>query len=518
HKLKYSYDKHHRLAREIYPNGRSIDFTYDTGGRLASVKDPFGYVNTVNYDSEGRLGTIAHSTLGTATFTYDTNDRLSRLKLGNGAYTDYGRGTYGRLTSFDIKQSDNTRIMKHEWQYDNLGRKSAEAGITVTGPNLPSPISFSYDAASRVTSEALNGEWSVNYGYDKAGNRTSVDDGTIERTMGYGVGNRETSVSDNIDPLGYDYKGNVVNRMTLDGAKTFHYGWDAYDRLTSATQMWSGGATVNYDYDTMGRLLRRTKANETTVNYWLGLNKIAEERWSTESGKSLEIFRPDIEESANPAMNGWGVLNGGSETLECINDSSRGWITHMVGNGASFIIGDDWAESLNSNDTKFNDSAHKHLGLWIKNADASHTPFQIQVYAATAHYPNIVLNLMADNGTDGSYTKYLGSALNDGAWHYVEVDLGSFVAAQEAGDSLLAIYGLEFNCYAYDLYVDDIILSGGELERSYGLGYAGAQTGSTGAYDINSAQTQCITAWGKYYYHLNELGSIVSTTNLNGIM
>lgn len=123
-----------------------------------------------------------HSTLGTADFAYDSQDRLTRLTLGNGAYTDYARDAYqgveivpkgrliiesrqyrfstpcyGRFTSFDIKEIGGTRILKHEWAYDAMGRKSAAAGIAVSGgsPALPSPISFAYDSASRVTHESL---------------------------------------------------------------------------------------------------------------------------------------------------------------------------------------------------------------------------------------------------------------------------------------------------------------------------------------------------------------------------
>jgi len=46
-----------------------------------------------------------------------------------------------------------------------------------------------------------------------------VNDGVINRTMTYGPGNREATVSGGIAPLGYDYKGNVITRQTLDGTR-----------------------------------------------------------------------------------------------------------------------------------------------------------------------------------------------------------------------------------------------------------------------------------------------------------
>ncbi len=167
--------------------------------------------------------------------------------------------------------------------------------------------------------------------------------------MTYTTGNREATVSNNIDPLGYDYKGNVISRMTLDGTKTYHYGWDAFDRLTSATQMWSGGATVGYDYDAMGRLLRRAKASaagtSTTLNYWLGLNKLAEERIVDDG--STAVVRPDSESSVNPDVNGWAFYDTVFGWWEYDTDAVRGNVLAVhAENAANYVvIGDDSGEN-----------------------------------------------------------------------------------------------------------------------------------------------------------------------------
>ncbi len=395
---------------------------------------------------------------------------------------------------------------------------------------------FSYDAASRVTQEALNNTWSVSYGYDTAGNRTSVNDGTIDKTIGYGVGNRETSVSGGIDPLGYDYKGNVISRMTLDGTKTYHYGWDAFDRLTSATQMWSGGATVGYDYDAMGRLLRRAKASaagtSTTLNYWLGLNKLAEERIVDDG--STAVVRPDSEASY-PEANGWGFYDIGWDfTLQYDEDSVRGQVLTLaaIGGAASMIVGDDSGENYNGNATAWAAQGRRQLGFWFKNDDA--TPIEITVFGrASSGYGTLVFDTgtgtdYADSG-NGCYVYYLGNAnrfptMNDGNWHYIELDLGAY-QKQFSGVSgaLTHVDGLAFtlpeDC---QIQLDDIILSAGALERSYGLipgakikGCLGAQTGSTGARDVNT-QTQCVSAFERYYYHFSDLGTVMATSNASG--
>jgi YD repeat-containing protein len=63
------------MKREVYPNGRAVEFSYDAAFRLASLKDPYGFVNQVAYDGEGKLDALTHSALGTATFDYDGPDR-----------------------------------------------------------------------------------------------------------------------------------------------------------------------------------------------------------------------------------------------------------------------------------------------------------------------------------------------------------------------------------------------------------------------------------------------------------
>ena len=102
----------------------------------------FGFINQVGYDADGRMGSVAHSTLGEADFNYNNtkDDWLTQLVTGNGASTNYAYDTYGRLTSFDIKNGSGTRLVKHEWSYDNMGRKDASADITVTVKDRPLAI------------------------------------------------------------------------------------------------------------------------------------------------------------------------------------------------------------------------------------------------------------------------------------------------------------------------------------------------------------------------------------------
>ena len=531
--FNYEYDRYNRLAREIYPNQRAIEFAYDGAGRLSTVKGPFGFVNRVSYDDdeEGRVDALYHSALGMAELDYEpsaavpTQDRLARLTLGNDATTDYLYDGRDRLTGFDIRSAADAQLLRHQWGHDVLGRKT---DLDVVSPYFSdTTLDLTYDARSQLTRERLldggggSGAWDVQYGYDDAGNRTALDDGTLDKTLSYGAGNRETAVSGGSTPLVYDFKGNVASRTPLGGGAAYTYTWDAWNRLTSVAR--SGQPTVAYTYDAQGRMIRRDEGaaqEDTRITYWVGLNKIAEERWGIDDVNPNFSARPLLDKTvAEPdsgAVDGWGTFED-PDTLRWAEDPVRGQVLHMTtrGDGATdgvFVRGDASAGAdLNPHGNAFSDTRRKHLGLWLNNADGRPIEIVIDMWAFVGASQLVA---HTENGTNynaggGCYHIYLGSGLNDGQWHYVEIDIADEVQSLSGG-TVSTIYGVIFR--AADLYVDDPILSTGRLETTYALmpgaalgGYLGAKKGP----EFGGAS---------WYYHYNDLGTVMATTNHNGSM
>jgi hypothetical protein len=125
------------------------------------------------------------------------------------------------------------------------------------------------------------------------------------------------------------------------------------------------------------------------------------------------------------------------------------------------------------------------------------------------------LSFDTGTGTDANSgscaTDFIGNegTWNDGQWHYLELDL----AARLGTGSTLAlakVHGLIV--HGVDLYVDDVILSGGALERSYQI-YPGASIGGT-----LGEQNGASTNYSIIYYHYNELGTVVATTLASGAL
>jgi RHS repeat-associated protein len=331
----------------------------------------------------------------------------------------------------------------------------------------------------------------------------------------------------------YDFKGNVTSRPPLTGGPAFTYTWDAFDRLKSAAR--SGMTTVNTTYDAGGRLLKRTQGSEKTTNYWLGLNKIAEERWGDEAGADDPVFRPsaeahgdnlDNEPSAEPETDGWGFYQDtGNGDAEYKTDSERGRVLHLSTTDSGdldgkFIVGDfPYAETRNPNDVAFEDTIRRHLGLWVKNENTGN-PYEIWVMIITDVRARQIIFKTA-TGTDAmdganNPRYHIGTSYNDGEWHYLEFDLDPWLNVLLPSETILTVNAVRL--FGKDLYVDDITLSGGALEKSYALipgaaigGYLGVQSGEAGG-DAGASTP----AWSRWHHHYNDLGTVIAATDEDG--
>ena len=191
---------------------------------------------------------------------------------------------------------------------------------------------------------------------------------------------------------------------------------------------------MDYKYDALGRLLsRQVDGEEPVYYYYLGLNRIAEEQRGDETGGDVDVFRPDTEDSTDPAVNGWIEFEGGTgtHTIEyVVNDSSRGNVLHVKtstqgAQDAQVLIGDYHDLDKNTNDVKFNDGNHKHMGLWIKNAKT--TTMQVAAVVYTSAEEERLIIYFTEAGSEvkngNNLYIYLDTSYNNQKWHYLERNL-----------------------------------------------------------------------------------------------
>jgi len=328
--LTYTYDGMGRqTARSAVKNAQTVDaesFGYDQGSEMTSASETANTPANValTYDGagdlkttvqngvtatyayvQGRVTSVAVTGVGTTSYTYDSAGRLWKLTdpFTNQALTVYGYDDAGKV----ISRTDPAGVTTARG-YDQAGQLSTET-FTQAGSQVGS-YTASYDPGGNVTDltqsltgNADSGHWhytydaqdrlqtaapptgsTLTYGYDGAGNRTSVQvgNGTPVSTA-YDSASRPVSASD-----GTIYKVDEIGDLTkvTSTARTWSYSYDSWGRLTQAKN--AGGTIVpSYAYDALDRLFSRTVGSAQTTYAFMGTsNALA----SVTSGTSATLF------------------------------------------------------------------------------------------------------------------------------------------------------------------------------------------------------------------------------------
>ncbi|MFY1695934.1 LamG-like jellyroll fold domain-containing protein [Solwaraspora sp. WMMA2101] len=221
------------------PSGDAA-FTYTADGLMASRDDAAG-LTEYGYDGAGRLASVDNADMGTAIgYTYDVMSAVSSMTFGGTtnrrvfAYDDLHRLTSDRLVS-----SGGSKIASITYGWDANGNETSR---TVTRGSSTTVNTYTYDLADRLTSWD-DGNTTVGYRYDKAGNRTGIGD------VDYVYDARNRLVSDSTG-VGYQYTARGT-RSAAGAATTVS---DAFDQVVEHVP--AGGNARVFDYDGLGRALR----------------------------------------------------------------------------------------------------------------------------------------------------------------------------------------------------------------------------------------------------------------------
>lgn len=243
----YGYDLAGNRTTESHPDAGERETFYDELNRPYQWDDPLEHRTSVAYDNNDNVTSRTNALNKTRTFTYDKLDRL--------------------LTETDERSKTTTR------EYWPTGQLKS-----VTSP-LGHKTSFALDNDGRVASMveargnaagATPADYTWTYGYDEAGNRTSVTDplgNAVE--YAYDAADNLTQVEDQRgNPTDYSY--DVLNRLwkvtppAAGATGTLHteYVYDAAGNLASRTD--PNGNATSWTYDLDGRMTSRT----TPVGTW----------------------------------------------------------------------------------------------------------------------------------------------------------------------------------------------------------------------------------------------------------
>jgi RHS repeat-associated protein len=283
----FGYDANDNLTSVIDPRSLTTSYAYNGFGDAVSQVSPDTGTTTSTYDSGGNLATSTDARGAVSTYAYDAQNRVTSIVYTLGGVSDqtivfgYDAGTNGkgRLTS----ASDANHSLS--WSYDGLGRVTGK-GLTVG--TVSKSVGYGYTNADLTALVTPSGQ-AVSYGYNSnhqivsiTVNGTTVLSGVTYEPFGgvngwtWGNGSRTTR-SFNTDglvsqivtagtTLGYSYDN--ANRITgitdsSNSALSWTYGYDALDRVTSAT---TTNVTDGWTYDANGNRLTQTGTTATTFS------------------------------------------------------------------------------------------------------------------------------------------------------------------------------------------------------------------------------------------------------------
>ena len=256
HTTTYSYDAFGDLLSTTDPLGHSTTTAYDADRNPISVTDANGHTTRTTYDANNRPTAVTRADGTTLANTYDADGNLTAQTNAAGAATTYAYDAVNRR----INATDPLHHVT-SYAYDPAGNlvslTDAASNVTTEG----------YDAGNRLTAVSYsNGHTpNVTYGYDADGRRTSMADGTGTTTSTWDSLGRLTAQTNGAGAAvsyGWDLAGNLTSIAYPSGMGTVSRAFDAAGRLNSVGD-WLGHTTT-FGYDADSNLAAETYPNTTS--------------------------------------------------------------------------------------------------------------------------------------------------------------------------------------------------------------------------------------------------------------
>jgi len=239
---KYEYDGNGLLKKVFYPDGSYKEYEYNSIGRLVKIKDALDRETKIEYDEFGRKSKVTLASGRFAVYGYNKSGKLESIVDSEGNEIKTKKDALGKTTeSFDVLKN-----IIGKTQYNALGLPE------IVTDGLDKTLEFDYDTLGRLKKATLSGTIEASAEYDKLGQLLSIT-----------------------DPLGgdlkytYDKLGNIIKETNQLGDE-FEYSYTLTNELKSSKT--PNGAEVNYTYNKIG-LLTNIKyklgkdLKETTIEY-----------------------------------------------------------------------------------------------------------------------------------------------------------------------------------------------------------------------------------------------------------
>ncbi|UOZ08473.1 RHS repeat-associated core domain-containing protein [Amycolatopsis sp. WQ 127309] len=253
----YEYDTHGRRTQTVDALGHASSVGYDADGLVLSATDENGRTTASVYDGDGHLIKETQADDTTRLTHYNLDGTVSDTVDGLGAVTRYGYDGQGRQTSrTDADNSVSTTV------YDPAGwpKTVTDAAGRVT--------TYTHDTVGRTTSLSYSDGVTPNvtFGYDAAGRRVSMTDGTGTSTWTYDTFGELTAAKQGSGATvfhGYDDNGNETATTYPGQTKPVARTYDDAGRLRTVTD--TSGNTTTFGYTKTSKPRTTAYPNGTTI-------------------------------------------------------------------------------------------------------------------------------------------------------------------------------------------------------------------------------------------------------------
>ncbi|MBV9100382.1 MAG: hypothetical protein JO198_04980 [Candidatus Dormibacteraeota bacterium] len=259
---------------------------------------------------------------GLTSWTYDAGGRPAGETDPNGQSLSWTFNNDNTLHTQTLTGSGGT-VAGWTYSFDNDYRKTQQAfssQSSLSGIDTET-FSYTYNSAGRVATW-VNSDGTTTYGWDHDGNRTTVTppsgpainssyqgDDSLKQ---WGSGNTQVS---------YAAFGGVSD----DGC--FTYGYDGFDRLTSATKASSpaagcvANATATYTHDGLDRQISHNEGSGATTLHYQGLSRFV--AMETSSAGANTVF--ELDPSGQPR----GLTQPSSPTIQYLTTDGFGNVSTL---------------------------------------------------------------------------------------------------------------------------------------------------------------------------------------------
>jgi RHS repeat-associated protein len=310
--------------------GQVVSYAYDPNSNRTQLSLNGATSATYQYDLLNRLTQLTDSASLNTTFGYDATNKLTSRTLPNGVVTTSQYDGLNRLTRLTHAKDANT-VADFQYQFNavnNITQMTDGAGAH----------NYSYDPLDRLTAATHPDQTNESYTFDDVGNRTASHQGSSYSYQPY---NR--LVSANSNSYGYDSNGNLISKTEVSG--TWTYTWDYENRLKQASL--SGGVTVNYNYDALGRRIQRTSTPGGSTRFVYDGADVLRDLDGNGSTIADYLNGPDIDDKLRQNANGTA-----SYFVTDHLGTTRGF-TDASGNLAASIGYDSFGNTDGSSSTRY---------------------------------------------------------------------------------------------------------------------------------------------------------------------